>query len=195
VCRDGRKRYHTRARALPSREALLCWRGASDKAEERIIMRVGAVFVVLFTTAMIATAVPTAAAPGEGPSPEQLFKQFGLLGTWAIDCAAPASPANPHVEISEPAPGVVLEDQHLGQDYRLNRYSVLAADKVSDTELSVIVLLHPGEADEERQKLVFKIQDNTRRTLFTQSVGGPVRVKNGIVVLRGSPTPLLRKCR
>jgi hypothetical protein len=175
---------------LPLREPLLCWRGASVNAEEQAIMRIVAVLVVL-----LATAMPAAAASGEGPSPDQLFKQFGLFGTWAIDCASPASPGNPHVAISEPAPGVILEDQHLGSDYRLNRYSVLAADKLSDTELSVIVLLHPGEADEDRQKLIFRIQDNTRRTLFTQSVGGPVRVKNGIVVMRGSPTPLLKKCQ
>jgi hypothetical protein len=30
--------------------------------------------------------------------------------------------------------------------------------------------------------------------MFNQTDGGPVRVKDGIAVARGSKTPLLRKC-
>jgi hypothetical protein len=153
-------------------------------------MRIVAVLVLLFATAMAA-----AAAAGEGPPPEQLFAQFGLFGIWASDCAAPASPANPHVEISQPSPGLIIEDHHLGENYAVNRYSVLDAEKLSDTRLSVIVLFHPGDADEERQKLIFSIHDNTRRTVFNQAVGGPVRVKEGIALAHGTETPLLHKCK
>jgi hypothetical protein len=47
---------------------------------------------------------------------------------------------------------------------------------------------------EERQKLVFLVRDNTRRTMFNEGDGGTVRVKDGIALARGSKTPLLRKC-
>jgi hypothetical protein len=47
---------------------------------------------------------------------------------------------------------------------------------------------------EERQKLVFAVRANTRRTLFNQTNGGAVRVKDGIALARGSKTPLLQKC-
>jgi hypothetical protein len=150
-------------------------------------MRIAALLVFLLV------AVPPAAA--EDTSPEQLFRQFGLFGIWASECAAPASPANPHVEISEAAPGVILEDHHLGSDYAVNRYSVLTAEKLSATRLSVVVLFHPGDPDEERQKLIFQIRDNTRRTVFNQADGGPVRVENGIALARGTETPLLKKCK
>jgi hypothetical protein len=123
-----------------------------------------------------------------------LFQQFGLFGTWASDCDAAASPANPHVTINRPSPGLILEDHDLGADYALNRYSVLSAERLSDTRLSVEVLFHPGANDEERQKLIFVIRDQTRRTVFNQVEGGPVRVKDGIALSHGTPTPLLYKC-
>ena len=149
--------------------------------------------VVAVLLALIATALP-AAATAESPPPEQLFLAFGLFGTWASDCSAPASPANPHVKISQPSPGLILEEHHLGADYAVNRYSVLSTERLSDTRLSVEVLFHPGTEDEERQKLIFMIRDHSRRTVFNQVEGGPVRVKDGITLPGGTRTPLLHKC-
>jgi hypothetical protein len=65
---------------------------------------------------------------------------------------------------------------------------------VSPTSLSVNVIFQPGTEVEERQKLVFAVRGNTRRTLFNQTNGGAVRVKDGIALARGSKTPLLQKC-
>ena len=85
-------------------------------------MRIAAVIVLAVLTAM-----PAAAAP----SVEDLFQQFGLFGNWAADCKQPATPANPHVSITMPSPGLVLEDHDLGADFAVNRYSVLSAERVS----------------------------------------------------------------
>jgi hypothetical protein len=152
-------------------------------------MRVSVVLVLILATATIADVTA-----GEGPSPEQLFRQFGLFGTWASKCDAPASPANPYVEITEPSPGVMLEDHFLGKKYSVNRYSVVSAEKLSDTRLAVEVLFNPGADDQERQKLIFVIHDRTRRTVFNQPDHGPVRVKDGVALPRGLDTPLLHKC-
>jgi len=127
-------------------------------------------------------------------SVEDLFEQFGLFGTWATDCAKPATPANPHVIITHPSAGLVLEDHDLGPDFAINRYSVLSAEQVSATNLSVSVIFQPGTEAEERQKLIFAVRDNTRRTLFNQADGGEVRVKNGVALARGKKTPLLQRC-
>jgi hypothetical protein len=127
-------------------------------------------------------------------SVEDLFQEFGLFGTWATDCSSPATPANPHVVITVPSAGLVLEDHNLGPDFAVNRYSVLSAEQLSQTSLSVYVIFQPGTEIEERQKLVFAVNNNTRRTMFNQSDGGAVRVKDGVAVARGSKTPLLRKC-
>ena len=43
----------------------------------------------------------------------------------------PATPANPHVSITTPSAGLVLEDHDLGPDFAVNRYSVLSAERIS----------------------------------------------------------------
>ena len=127
-------------------------------------------------------------------SVDEMFQQFGLFGTWASDCGRPATPSNPRVSITTPSTGLVLEDHNLGPDFSVNRYSVLSAERVSASSISVQVIFQPGTEAEERQKLVFSVRDNTRRTMFNEGDGGTVRVKDGIALARGSRTPLLRKC-
>ena len=127
-------------------------------------------------------------------SVEEVFQEFGLLGTWAADCSSPATPGNPHVSITVPSVGLVLEDHDLGPDFAVNRYSVLSAEPVSQTSVSVQVIFQPGTTVEERQKLIFSVNNKTRRTIFNQSDAGVIRVKDGVAIARGSKTPLLRKC-
>ena len=149
-------------------------------------MRIVAVFVLAAATAISAAA--------EAASIDVLFQQFGLFGTWASDCALAASPANPHVSITTPGPGLVREDHDLGPSYAVNRYSMLSAERLSGEQLSVEVIFQPGTEAEERQKLVFLVRDRTRRTMFNQPEGGEVRVRDGIALAHGSKTPVLRKC-
>jgi hypothetical protein len=93
-----------------------------------------------------------------------------------------------------PSAGLILEDHDLGPNYAVNRYSILSAEKVSATNLSVKVIFQPGTEAEERQKLVFAVRENTRRTIFNQADGGSVRVRDGIALAKRSKTPLLHKC-
>lgn len=144
---------------------------------------------VLAFAALGAMSTVARAAPAD-----TLFQEFGLFGTWAPDCMAPAAPDNPHVSITTPAPGVALEDHDLGPNYAVNRYSMLSAERISADELSVETIFQPGTEVEERQKLVFLVRDGTRRTLFNQPDNGAVRVKDGTVLARGSVTPVLKKC-
>lgn len=147
-------------------------------------MRIAAVTFLVF-----ATAVPAAATPVD-----VLFRQFDLYGTWAPDCAKAASPANPHVSITTPNAGVVLEDHDLGHSYTVNHYSMVSAERLSDDRLAVDTIFQPATEAEERQKLVFQVRERTRRTIFNQPDGGVVRVKDGIALSHGIKTPVLRKC-
>ena len=56
------------------------------------------------------------------------------------------------------------------------------------------VIFQPGTETEERQKLVFQVRKDTRRTMFNQPDNGPVRVKDGVVLARAAKTPVLNKC-
>lgn len=134
--------------------------------------------------------LPAAAAP----SVEQLFQEFDLFGNWAIDCRQPSSGANPHVAITTPGPGQVLEEHDLGAEFAVNRYRILAASRLSGDQLSIEVMFQPGSADEQRQRLILLIRKGTRRTIFNQPEGGDVRVKGGVALAHDVKTPVLRKC-
>jgi hypothetical protein len=142
---------------------------------------------------VLAAATVLSAAAGAEPV-DALFQQFGLIGTWAPDCKRPASPVNPHVSTVTPGPGLVLESQDLGPDYTINRYSMLTAERVSPDELSVQAIFQPGTEAEERQKLVFLVRKDSRRTIFNQADGGAVRVKDGVVTAFATKTSVLEKC-
>lgn len=173
-------------------------------------MRVVAVLAVVAALVSSAAAqdVPGDAAKDAGkdtPNPprlekaapasvDEVFRQFELFGVWAADCHEPPSPDNPHLSITTPAAGVVLEKHDIGADYEANQYSILSAERLSPTRLAVEVVFQPGSEREERQKLIFRIRANTRRTMFNQPEGGAVRVKDGIALANHSRTPLLRKC-
>ncbi|MEI9803727.1 MAG: hypothetical protein WDN48_03670 [Pseudolabrys sp.] len=127
-------------------------------------------------------------------SVEDVFRAFDLFGTWATACNKPATPSNPRVSIKIPSPGLVLEDHDLGPDFTVNRYSVLSATRLSDTRLRATVIFQPAQEGEERQVLEFLVRNETRRTMFNQPEGGPVRVKDGVALTHRVKTPVLKKC-
>jgi hypothetical protein len=140
--------------------------------------------------AIVLIVLPAAASP----STEEVFRAFDLFGSWSDDCTQPASPEHPRITVIMPSPSLVLETHDLGASYEINRYSVLSAERISATHLSVQVIFQPGAQNEERQKLEFLIRNGTRRTMFNQPQGGAIRVKNGVAVAVGVKTPVLTKC-
>ena len=153
-------------------------------------MRIAAIVVALLIASSAAMPSPAAA----GPSVEQLFREFDLFGNWAIDCKRCPTGANPHVAITAPGSGEVLEEHDLGGEFAVNRYGILAASRLSGDRLSIEVMFQPGSADEQRQKLILLIRKGTRRTMFNQPEGGEVRVKGGVALAHDVKTPVLRKC-
>lgn len=171
-------------------------------------MRIAAVFVivaVLITPAAAGTEAAVNALKETPKSPaldtgakvsavEKLFQSFGLFGTFAADCGRPAAPDNPHVTVSAPGGGLVLENNDLGAGYAANRYSVLDGRRLSADRLEVTVLFRPGAEGEERQTLVFLVRNGTRRTMFNRVEGGAARVRDGVVLSRGIKTSVLKRC-
>jgi hypothetical protein len=157
-------------------------------------MRIAA-FLVLLVAGIHSAAATEAAAPDAGkPAIAAVLRDFGLFGAWAVNCALPATPANPHVSIVETQPGVVVERHELGPEYETNSYSVTAAAPVSTTRVSLDVVFKPGADGEQRQRLILRVEHDTRRTMYNRIEHGAVLVKDGIVVGHGVHTPVLHKC-
>jgi hypothetical protein len=156
-------------------------------------MRVAAFLVLL--VAGIHSAAATEAAPATGkPAIAAVLRDFGLFGAWAVNCAAPATPINPHVSILETQPGAVVERHDLGPEYETNSYSVIAAAALSTTRVSLDVMFKPGADGQQQQRLILRVEHDTRRTMFNRIEHGAVVVKDGIVVGGGAHTPVLHKC-
>lgn len=128
-------------------------------------------------------------------SANELFGQFDLYGTWAVQCDQPASPMNPHVTIAAVSAGVLTENHDTGPSFQVNSYLIATAERLDAHRLSVHAVFRPGRAEEERQTIVWQIEDATRRTMFNQSDGGKIWVKDGVALSNGANTPLLKKCK
>ncbi|RDV05584.1 hypothetical protein DXH78_13980 [Undibacter mobilis] len=151
--------------------------------------------------------VPAIAATDPVPQPDTLatpqftaepvFRDLNLLGNWAVDCDRPASPANPHVNVSAPGAGLIVEHHDVGADFAPNLYHVVAARRVDKRDVEVRALFRPGTESEDAQILVLRIGKakgaDTRRTMFNRGEDG-VRVKNGVAVRSGAKTAVLRRC-
>lgn len=150
-------------------------------------MRVVAVVAFLLSMTLAAAAAPSTTA--------EVFRQFGLFGTWAVDCGRPASPRNPYVSDILQDTGAVVEEHHLGPNYAVNRYRVLSAERLSATEVALEVIFRPRSEAAERQKLIMRVSEGRRRTLFNQPQDGEVLVRDGVVAGGAINTPTLTKCR
>lgn len=161
------------------------------------MMRVVAVIVVVAAVVMpVASQGATSAASkaSNDNAVEDVFRAFDLFGNWAPDCGQDASPENPHVSVTAPSAGLVLENNDVGPGFAANRYSVLTAKRIAADRLEVKVIFRPGEPGEERQTLVLLVGKGTRRTLFNRVEGGAIRVRHGIALASGAKTPVLKKC-
>jgi len=145
--------------------------------------------------AVIALATMVAGSAAAKPSsPAREFRHFDLYGLWASNCGEAPSPDNPHVTVSAGRKGMVLEEDEFGRDYEVNRYAFVAVKRMSGRRIALDALFKQGEAEPQPQLIIMQIERGTRRTLFTGSTDEPPRVKDGIAVAIGKPTPLLNKC-
>ena len=143
---------------------------------------------------MLPAAAQDVSPPADVATIEAVLRDAGLFGTWAVDCQAGPTPANPHVSILMADGGSVIERHELGSGYEVNNYRVVAAQRLSQTRVSVDVLFKPGSEREQEQSLVFAVENDTRRTMFNHIVGGAVVVKDGVVADHNVKTPVLKKC-
>lgn len=168
-----------------------------------------AVLSLLAALSVMPAAVPTArAATDPAPEPgtlatpqftaEPVFRDFNLLGTWAVACDKPASPMNPNVNVTAPGGGLIVESHDVGPDFAPNLYHVVAAARAGRHDVEARALFRPGTEGEETQTLVLRVSKDrqgtdTRRTMFNRGEDG-VRVKNGVAVRSGAKTAVLRRC-
>ena len=144
--------------------------------------------------AAVGAALFAAAAVAATSTAARVYRELGLFGTWAPNCAEPASPDNPRASVVNGDDGVVLERDDFGEGYEVNRYLIVAARRVKGHEVAVDALFAQGGAEPRRQLIIMRVEHGTRRTTFTGTGVGPPLVKDGVAAANGKPTPQLNKC-
>lgn len=140
--------------------------------------------VALAALAMLAAPAPTRAQSAG------VLNGFGLFGTWAVRCGAPAAPDNVVQTVTWTGREPVEYSETNRQGAVGNRYRVLSA-QLQGADLFMQVELN-GRLVE--NLTIAKSGTTSIRTMSTQTHDGFL-VQSGVVTATGRPTPWLRKCR
>jgi hypothetical protein len=125
-----------------------------------------------------------------GADVAETVAQWGLLGTWAGDCATPPQAGNSHYTWVRRGREVFL-DRDLGKSRDSNR--VLAASGLPDGALELRIEF--TQFAQTRINVLIKGQDGRVRVLTNQDTHGSYSVKDGRLTASGATTPWETRCR
>jgi hypothetical protein len=138
--------------------------------------------------ALLLRAAPVLA--DEGPVPSAL-RQFGLLGTWAIDCARPASADDEYSVYAVSASGEATLSYRRGEPYRDIVYLIRKAEPVASDRLSLQVLHMPERVAVD---LVLLKEAGSLRVWSSHTPDGRMLVMGGVITGNGKDSPRFKRC-
>jgi len=138
---------------------------------------------------MLLTAAPCFA--DEDPVPG-ILQKFGLLGTWAIDCAQPASAGNEYSVYAVSSSGEATLVYERGEPYRDIVYEIRRAVPLADARLALQVLRLPERFPVD---LVLLKESDTVRVWSSHTSDGRMLVIDGVITGNGAPSPRFTRCR
>ena len=139
---------------------------------------------------LVTTAVPATTVAADAPSIAKVVKDWGLLGTWAIDCKAPPSRANVFSTYVVRHGRVFLERTF--------------GDPAADSSEIVAILMVAGDLLEFtvdvrtlNQIRTIAVQRDTPTSIHTawNHDDGRYSVRSGRIMADGSLTPRQKRCR
>ncbi len=138
--------------------------------------------------ALLLTAAPVLA--DESPVTGAL-QQFGLPGTWAIDCAHAASAEDEHSIYAVSASGEATLTYTRGEPYRDIVYTIRTAERVAPDRLALQVLHMP---DRTPVDLVLLKKAGAVRVWSSHTADGRMLVIDGVITGNGKDSPRFTRC-
>lgn len=120
----------------------------------------------------------------------EIARQWGLIGTWAVDCAKSVQPGHGNV--------ITYEVSATGR--LIYRRDLDAADtnEVTDVQIdgdhSLVLSITMPRYSQTRDNGIDKLDDGSIRSTFNRGRDGSYTIRDGRFVATGKPTPRLRKC-
>jgi len=143
--------------------------------------------------ALALAALLLAAAPAladNGPVPGALRK-FGLLGTWAIDCAQANGPDNEYSIYAVSAAGEATLTYRRGEPYRDIVYVISTAEPMADDRFALQVLHMPERVPVD---LVLRKEGGSIRVWSSHTADGRMLVMDGVITGNGMASPRFKRC-
>jgi hypothetical protein len=143
--------------------------------------------------AVALAALLLAAAPclaGNTTVPDAL-RQFGLLGTWAIDCAQASGPDNEYSIYAVSVAGEATLTYRRGEPYRDIVYAINTAERVAEDRLALQVLHLPERIPVD---LVLRKEAGSVRVWSSHTLKGRMLVIDGVITGNSRASPSFKRC-
>jgi hypothetical protein len=123
-------------------------------------------------------------------SAADVARDWGLLGTWAVDCSAPPVRGRGTIISYE-----VTSDGTLvyRRDHDPSDVNEVAHARVEPDQTLVLSITLP-KARQTRENGIAKTEDGSIRSVFNRGEDGSYTIRDGRFVANGKPTLALRKC-
>ena len=153
-------------------------------------MRWGACFIAALTIATVETA--------NAQSVANAIAEFGLIGTWATDCAQPASSSNFLTVYAIKPSGEVSRTYYDQPDHVYNIYKITSAKRQAPDLLWYEQVWDfqgsPANVAGDRVQVLLNMADNKFQIVSSQGSDGSFFVKDRKFPSSGSESPWQRKC-
>ena len=145
---------------------------------------------MLGRSVLAALLLATAPSFAEESQVSDTLREFGLLGTWAVDCARPASAANEYSIYAVSAAGEATLAYARGKPYRDIVYAIGTAQPVAEDRIALQVLRLPEKIAVD---IVLRKESGTIRVWSSHSSGGRMLVIDGVITGNGAESPRFRR--
>lgn len=133
-----------------------------------------------------------AASPAaDAQSLEGTLREFGLLGTWAPDCAEAPNPLHPHALYSTEPSGQASMSYESGSRTPRSTYAILSAERVADDKL---LLREEWLHDHSRLEVTLRRFRDRVKVWVSRESDGKVLVQDGTVLATGYVSPWMMRC-
>jgi hypothetical protein len=119
------------------------------------------------------------------------IKQWGLVGTWAIDCSKPAARANGHFTYSIERDDIAVHARDFGNNR--DRHEILEA--IISPEGYLELRIRFPEFNETRVFALAKGPDGRYQTMFNHDTKGNYTIRDGKLTGNGNPAPWITRCK
>jgi hypothetical protein len=148
-------------------------------------------------TGVLAALVPSLAGATAAETTREAVEHLGLVGTWGLNCAAPASTANPWAVFWVDNSGVVREQLNVGPSYPAKKSVIDSAAPITAATIGLKLRYDDpnwGVVNGVVFTTVVAKDGSGIRTMESESSNGHVYIKDGVYTAVNQPSPTSHRC-